>query len=217
MKYRKCVLRAFQPTRILTGTISQSYSVCMLQRTFPAGFIAPCLPIKTDRLPSSRDWLHEIKHDGFRLLPARKDRACGSTAAPGNDLTHRFPRIVETLIRLRRRLRTPSSSSLIYKSQFSKRLSMRGSKAPLPFAAHSKYSERFLGGRFCVESAVTRREITYVPHEAFSSRTGIRLVAEYSRVCPGRWWRGRWCWRCRWRRWRGQCRRSKRQQLRRSY
>jgi ATP-dependent DNA ligase len=40
----------------------------MLQRTLPAGFIAPCLPIKTDRLPSSREWLHEIKHDGFRML-----------------------------------------------------------------------------------------------------------------------------------------------------
>jgi bifunctional non-homologous end joining protein LigD len=44
----------------------------MLQRTLPAGFIAPCLPIKTDKLPSGRQWLHEIKHDGFRVI-ARKD------------------------------------------------------------------------------------------------------------------------------------------------
>jgi ATP-dependent DNA ligase len=36
----------------------------MLQRTLPAGFIAPCLPTKTDRLPSGSQWLHEIKHDG---------------------------------------------------------------------------------------------------------------------------------------------------------
>src|SRR5437764_4165478 len=34
----------------------------MLQRTLPAGFIAPCLPTKTDRLPSGSGWLHEIKH-----------------------------------------------------------------------------------------------------------------------------------------------------------
>jgi hypothetical protein len=33
----------------------------MLQRTFPAGFIAPCLPTKTDMLPSGDLWLHEIK------------------------------------------------------------------------------------------------------------------------------------------------------------
>ena len=39
---------------------------CMLQRTLPVGFIAPCLPTKTDKLPSGSQWLHEIKHDGFR-------------------------------------------------------------------------------------------------------------------------------------------------------
>jgi bifunctional non-homologous end joining protein LigD len=44
----------------------------MLQRTFPAGFIAPCLPTKTTTLPSGGQWLHEIKHDGFRVI-ARKD------------------------------------------------------------------------------------------------------------------------------------------------
>ena len=27
----------------------------------PAGFIAPCLPTKTDKLPSGSQWLHEIK------------------------------------------------------------------------------------------------------------------------------------------------------------
>jgi ATP-dependent DNA ligase len=48
------------------------YLAPMLQRTFPAGFIAPCLPTKTDKLPSGDLWLHEIKHDGFRVI-ARKD------------------------------------------------------------------------------------------------------------------------------------------------
>jgi hypothetical protein len=33
----------------------------MLQRTLPAGFIAPCLPTKTDTPPSGSDWLYEIK------------------------------------------------------------------------------------------------------------------------------------------------------------
>jgi hypothetical protein len=33
----------------------------MLQRTLPAGFIAPCLPTKTDKLPSGGQWLHEIR------------------------------------------------------------------------------------------------------------------------------------------------------------
>jgi ATP-dependent DNA ligase len=46
--------------------------VRMLQRNFPAGFIASCLPTKTDKLPSGREWLHEIKHDGFRVIARKK-------------------------------------------------------------------------------------------------------------------------------------------------
>jgi ATP-dependent DNA ligase len=37
-------------------------------RALPTSFIAPCLPTKTDRLPSGGLWLHEIKHDGFRII-----------------------------------------------------------------------------------------------------------------------------------------------------
>ena len=75
----------------------------MLQRTLPAGFIAPCLPTKTDKLPSGDRWLHEIKHDGLRVI-ARKDGArVRLYSRPGNDLTRRFPLIVEMLARLRSR------------------------------------------------------------------------------------------------------------------
>jgi bifunctional non-homologous end joining protein LigD len=75
----------------------------MLPRSLPAGFIAPCLPTKTDKLPSGSEWLHEIKHDGFRVI-ARKDGAqVRLYSRPGNDLTYRFPLIVETLVRLRSR------------------------------------------------------------------------------------------------------------------
>ena len=31
----------------------------MLQRTLPAGFIAPCLPTKAETLPSGGAWLHD--------------------------------------------------------------------------------------------------------------------------------------------------------------
>src|SRR5262249_57628329 len=48
--------------------VAQLYLVHMLQRTLPAGFITPCLPTKTDKLPSGSQWLHEIKHDGFRII-----------------------------------------------------------------------------------------------------------------------------------------------------
>ena len=40
--------------------VAKLYLARMLQRTLPAGFIAPCLPTKTDKLPSGSQWLHEI-------------------------------------------------------------------------------------------------------------------------------------------------------------
>jgi ATP-dependent DNA ligase len=48
-------------------------------------------------------WVHEIKHDGFRVI-ARKDGArVRLYSRPGSDLTDRFPLIVETLANLRSR------------------------------------------------------------------------------------------------------------------
>src|SRR5512133_393941 len=75
----------------------------MLQRTLPAGFIAPCLPSKTDKLPSGSEWLHEIKHDGFRIIARKNDARVRLYSRPGNDLTSRFPLIVDALDGLRSR------------------------------------------------------------------------------------------------------------------
>ena len=43
----------------------------MLQRTRPSGFIEPCLPSPADQPPTGPSWIHEIKHDGYRII-ARK-------------------------------------------------------------------------------------------------------------------------------------------------
>ena len=80
-----------------------------MQRTLPAGFIAPCLPTKTDKLPSGSQWLHEIKHDGFRIIARKNGAQVRLYSRPGNDLTRRFPLIVETLARLGSR--APASST----------------------------------------------------------------------------------------------------------
>jgi ATP-dependent DNA ligase len=75
----------------------------MLQPTFPVGFIAPCLPTNPDKLPSGSQWLHEIKHDGFRIIARKDGERVRLYSRPGNDFTRRFPLIVETLARLRSR------------------------------------------------------------------------------------------------------------------
>jgi ATP-dependent DNA ligase len=40
----------------------------------PSGFIEPCLPSKVAIPPSGPLWVHEIKHDGYRLM-VRRDGA----------------------------------------------------------------------------------------------------------------------------------------------
>src|SRR5215831_18723782 len=73
----------------------------MLQRTLSAGFIAPCLPTKTDTLPSGGLWIHEIKHDGFRIIARKDGERVTLYSRPGNDFTRRFPPIARTLTNLR--------------------------------------------------------------------------------------------------------------------
>jgi bifunctional non-homologous end joining protein LigD len=73
----------------------------MLQRTLPAGFIAPCLPIKTTKLPSGGHWLHEIKHDGFRTLLAIERGKVTAFSRRGHEWSARYPRIIEAAAKLR--------------------------------------------------------------------------------------------------------------------
>jgi bifunctional non-homologous end joining protein LigD len=72
-------------------------------RALPAGFIAPCLPIKASQPPVGAIWLHEIKHDGFRVIARKIDKRVKLYSRPGNDLTYRFPLIVEAVAKLRSR------------------------------------------------------------------------------------------------------------------
>ena len=71
--------------------------------TLPPGFIAPCLPINAPQSPSGDLWLHEIKHDGFRVIARKIGERVKLYSRSGNDLTYRFPLIVEALARLRSR------------------------------------------------------------------------------------------------------------------
>ena len=50
-------------------------------------FIEPCLPSPADRPPSGSNWIHEIKHDGYRLM-ARRD-SVGIRRSPAAAMTGR--------------------------------------------------------------------------------------------------------------------------------
>jgi ATP-dependent DNA ligase len=46
----------------------------MLQRRSQVVGLIDCLPLPAKAPPSGPDWLHEIKHDGFRILALRARR-----------------------------------------------------------------------------------------------------------------------------------------------
>src|SRR5262245_23694447 len=73
----------------------------LMYMRLPTGFIPPCLPTKAQQPPSGAAWLHEIKHDGFRVIARKDGHRVRLYSRPGNDLTHRFPLIVEALAWLR--------------------------------------------------------------------------------------------------------------------
>lgn len=61
----------------------------------------PCIPTRAKQVPSGRDWIHEIKHDGYRLIVQRAGKRVRLFTRAGNDWTDRFPLIVEAALRLR--------------------------------------------------------------------------------------------------------------------
>src|SRR5215207_8878375 len=70
-------------------------------RHYPAGFIEPCLPTVSKRVPEGPQWIHEIKHDGYRMIVRRDgNRICLFTRR-GYDWTHRYGWIVHSLHSLR--------------------------------------------------------------------------------------------------------------------
>jgi bifunctional non-homologous end joining protein LigD len=66
-------------------------------RTLPVGFIQPCLPIKAPKPPTGAAWLHEIKHDGYRLMARRDPVGIRLITRRGNDWTNRYPLVAEAV------------------------------------------------------------------------------------------------------------------------
>src|SRR5580693_2642994 len=65
----------------------------VLQRRRPTDFIEPCLPT-TARPPTGPSWVHEIKHDGYRLMVRRDGDRVRCYTRNGHDWADRFPAIV---------------------------------------------------------------------------------------------------------------------------
>jgi bifunctional non-homologous end joining protein LigD len=71
------------------------------ERTRPGlGIIEPCLPSPAKAPPSGPGWIHEIKHDGFRILARRDSAGVRLITRAGNDFSSRFPFIATAVGKL---------------------------------------------------------------------------------------------------------------------
>jgi bifunctional non-homologous end joining protein LigD len=64
------------------------------------GIIEPCLPSPAKAPPSGPGWLHEIKHDDFRILARRDSAGVRLITRAGNDFSSRFPFIAMAVSKL---------------------------------------------------------------------------------------------------------------------
>ena len=57
----------------------------------------PCLPRPASEPPAGAGWIHEIKHDGFRILAHRRGRNTRLFSRNGYNFADRFPLIAEAI------------------------------------------------------------------------------------------------------------------------
>jgi ATP-dependent DNA ligase len=72
-----------------------------IKTAMPFAFIEPCLPTPSARVPEGAMWVHEIKHDGYRLIVRRDGDLVRLFTRRGHDWTVKYPQIVEAIAALR--------------------------------------------------------------------------------------------------------------------
>jgi bifunctional non-homologous end joining protein LigD len=65
------------------------------------GTIEPCIPTRASKPPVGPQWIHEIKHDGYRLIARKRDDRVHLFTRRGYDWTDRYPLIRAAVAALR--------------------------------------------------------------------------------------------------------------------
>ena len=61
----------------------------------------PCIPTRAPKVPHQAEWLHEIKHDGYRLIVQREGKRVRLFTRNGHDWSDKYPLIAEAALRIR--------------------------------------------------------------------------------------------------------------------
>jgi bifunctional non-homologous end joining protein LigD len=88
------------PPTLLARAPRYLYPMLLRRVAFP-DFCEPCLPSPAAKPPAGARWLHEIKHDGFRMLVRRDAAGVRLFTRNGHDWTGRFPLIARAALSLK--------------------------------------------------------------------------------------------------------------------
>ena len=77
------------------------------RRDPPAGFVQPCRPTLVRDPPAGPGWLHEMKHDGYRIVARKQGERVTLWSRYATTFTDRLPRIAEAVGKL------PAENTLI--------------------------------------------------------------------------------------------------------
>ena len=109
-KITRIPIRLIEPWRTSSATGWRRYAAMMRagdvfppisRRNTSPGFVEPCLPSRVARPPSGPLWVHEIKHDGYRLMVRRDGARVRCFTRNGHDWADRFPAIVDAALRIK--------------------------------------------------------------------------------------------------------------------
>ena len=76
-------------------------------------FVPPCIPTRAPKPPVGTDWVHEVKHDGYRLQVRREGDVVRLFTRNGYDWSTRYPTIASTAAKLRARSFTLDGEAVV--------------------------------------------------------------------------------------------------------
>jgi ATP-dependent DNA ligase len=67
----------------------------------PNSSYQPCIPTRGTKVPDRPEWIHEVKHDGYRMIVQREGKWVRLFTRNGHDWTDRYPEIAAAALRIR--------------------------------------------------------------------------------------------------------------------
>jgi bifunctional non-homologous end joining protein LigD len=98
---------------VVTGDASAYLFCAMKYNSLPAGFVIPAQPVLASRPPSGAHWVHEIKHDGYRIIVRRDGPTVRLYSRNAYDWTARLSAIAAAAERIKAKTFTIDGEAVV--------------------------------------------------------------------------------------------------------